>query len=164
MNFKTFWRNKEKQSDKKAVIVNQLDSFKYKTAIETRFMDFDMMGHVNNSVYFTYLEIARTKYWKHAINWDWKKTGIVIANATLDYVTPVFLEDKIIIYVRTSRIGKSSFDLDYLIVKLVSGKEIICSKGKTVCVTFDYTSKTATSIPATERAQMIAFEQLSDQL
>lgn len=164
MNFKTFWRNKEKSPDNKSDIVNQLDSFKYKTSIETRFMDFDMMGHVNNSVYFTYLEIARTKYWKHAISWDWKKTGIVIANAVLDYVTPVFLEDKIIIYVRTSRIGKSSFDLEYLIVKLVAGNEVICSKGKTVCVTFDYDSKSPTSIPATERAQMIAFEQLTETL
>jgi acyl-CoA thioester hydrolase len=47
MIFKTLWRNKSKSTDRKADIINQLDSFKYKTSIETRFADFDMMGHVN---------------------------------------------------------------------------------------------------------------------
>lgn len=160
MNFKTFWRTITKQPDKKADIINHFDSYKYKTTVDTRFIDFDMMGHANNSVYFTYLEIARTKYWHHAINWDWKKTGVVIAKASLDYITPIFLEDKIIVYVRTSRIGSSSFDLEYLIVKKAGDHEVVCSKGKTVCVAFDYASKTSTRIPDTERSKMIAFEQL----
>ncbi len=73
MIFKTFWRTKTKETDKKTEILNQFDSFKYKTNIETRFTDFDMMGHVNNAIYFTYMEIARSKYWKQAIGWDWKR-------------------------------------------------------------------------------------------
>ncbi|MEJ5963457.1 acyl-CoA thioesterase [Pedobacter immunditicola] len=162
MIFKTFWRKKEKRPDKTAEVINHFDNYKYKTTIDTRFADFDMMGHANNSVYFTYLEIARTKYWHHAINWDWKKTGVVIANASLDYITPIFLEDKLIIYVRTSRIGKTSFDLEYLIVKLAGGKEVICSKGKTVCVAFDYAAKAAADIPIREREKMMAFEQLTE--
>jgi len=161
MIFKTFWRTKTNQPDKKADIINTFDSYKYKTSVDTRFIDFDMMGHANNSIYFTYLEIARTKYWHHAINWDWKKTGVVIAKASLDYIAPIFLEDKIIVYVRTSRIGSTSFDLEYLIVKMAGGQEVICSKGKTVCVAFDHVAKNPTQIPATERAKMLAFEQLS---
>lgn len=160
MIFKTFWRNKTVKQDKTADIVNQIDSFKYKTNIETRFADFDMMGHVNNATYFTFMEIARTKYWKQAIQWDWKKTGVVIAQASLEYITPVFLEDKISMYVRTSRIGKSSFDLEYLLIKMENGKEIICSKGKTVCVAFDYEAKISTPIPEEEKNKMMIFEQL----
>ncbi|NRF37379.1 thioesterase family protein [Pedobacter foliorum] len=160
MIFKTFWRNKTIKQDKTTDIVNQIDSFKYKTNIETRFADFDMMGHVNNATYFTFMEIARAKYWKQAIQWDWKKTGVVIAQASLEYTTPVFLEDKISMYVRTSRIGKSSFDLEYLLIKMEHGKEVICSKGKTVCVAFDYEAKISTPIPEEEKNKMILFEQL----
>ncbi len=162
MIFKTFWRKKLNHEDKKADVVNQLDSFKYKTAIETRFADFDMMGHVNNAVYFTYMEIGRSKYWKQAIQWDWKKTGVVIASASLNYILPVLVDDKISMYVRTSRIGRTSFDLEYLIVKLVNGNEEVCSKGKTVCVAYDYESKGAAPIPEHERNKMIIFEQLSN--
>ncbi|WEK21705.1 MAG: thioesterase family protein [Candidatus Pedobacter colombiensis] len=160
MIFKTFWRNKNKKQDKKTETINPLDSFKYKTAIETRFADFDMLGHVNNAVYFTYLEIARAKYWNQAIQWDWKKTGVVIAQASLDYILPVFIEDKISMYVRTSKIGNSSFDLEYILVKLIQDKEEICNRGKTTCVAFDYATKRSFPIPQEERERMITFEQL----
>lgn len=161
MNFKSLWRKKQDQNVKTADIVNNLESFKYKTVIETRFSDFDMMGHVNNAVYFTYMEIARTKYWKQAIQWDWQKTGVVIAKASIDYIEPVLLSDKISMYVRTSRIGNSSFDLEYLIVKLTEGHEVICSKGKTVCVAYNYSTKNTTPIPEHEKNKMIIFEQLN---
>lgn len=160
MIFKTLWRTKEKQTDKKSEIIHKLNDFKYKTVIETRFADFDMMGHVNNAVYFTYMEIARTKYWKQAISWDWEKTGVVIAQASLDYILPVFLKDQISMYVRTSRIGTTSFDLEYMLVKHVNGAEQICTKGKSVCVAFDYAAKKPTLIPETEKQKMITFEQL----
>lgn len=64
-------------------------------------------------------------------------------------------------YVRTSRIGTTSFDLEYLIVKDVNGKEVTCSKGKTVCVAFDYSSKKPVQIPERERNKMMEFEQLA---
>ena len=161
MIFKTFWRNKSNASDRTADIVNQLDSFKFKTTIETRFADFDMMGHVNNAVYFTYMEIARTKYWANAIKWDWKKTGVIVAKASLDYIKPILIDDKVHMYVRTSRIGTSSFDLEYLLVKMKDGNEIVCSKGKTVCVAFDYLTKNSTPIPESEKNKMLIFEQLN---
>lgn len=160
MIFKTFWQNKSKTKDKLTEIRSLSDKFNYKTNIHLRFIDFDMMGHVNNSVYFTYLEIARTKYWEEIIHWDWKKTGIVIAHAEVDYVLPILMGDKIVIHVKTTRIGSTSFDLDYQIVKIQGSTEIICSKGKTVCIAVDYASGKPTAIPASEKQKMISFEQL----
>ncbi|MFD0941156.1 acyl-CoA thioesterase [Pedobacter boryungensis] len=161
MFFKTFWRKKEIATDKKSVNLGHSDSFKYKTTIEMRFADLDMMGHVNNAVYFTYMEIGRTKYWNHAIKWDWQTTGVIIGQASIDYLAPLFLGDKITMQVRTSRIGTTSFDLEYLISKEINGKEIICSRGKTVCVAFDYNSKKPVAIPDKERNKMMEFEQLA---
>jgi len=162
MIFKTIWRKKSNQQDKKSELIQQADSFKYKTSIEPRFSDFDMMGHVNNAVYFTYMEIARAKYWKQAINWDWKKTGVVIAKASLEYILPIQLEDKISMYVRTTRVGKSSFNLEYLLVKHSNNHEVVCSRGSTVCVAYDYSTKKASPIPEEERSKMRIFEQLSE--
>jgi acyl-CoA thioester hydrolase len=160
MYSKTLCRDEPAAVDNMTVEINDADLFKYKTTIETRFGDFDLMGHVNNAVYFSYMEIGRVKYWKQAIRWDWKKTGVVIGNASIKYIVPIHLDDTIQMYVRTSRIGNSSFDLQYLIVKVKHGKETVCSKGTTTCVAFDYALKKATPIPAQERAKMIAFEQL----
>lgn len=160
MIFKTFWRKKENKEDIKSVKEAKTDIFKYRTDLEMRFADLDMMGHVNNAVYFTYMEIGRTKYWQQAIQWDWKKTGVVIGQASIDYIKPLHLGDKISIYIRTSRIGNTSFDLEYLIVKNQNGNEIICSKGRTVCIVYDYESKSPVKIPDKERNKMVAFEQL----
>ncbi|WP_344765971.1 thioesterase family protein [Pedobacter ginsengiterrae] len=161
MIFKTFWQNKSKSKDKLTEIHRFSDKFNYKTNIHLRFVDFDMMGHVNNSVYFTYLEIARTKYWEEIVKWDWKQTGIVIAHAELDYIQPILMNDKIAIHVKTSRIGETSFDLDYQIVKIKGNEEVICSKGKTVCIAIDYATKRPTAIPTAEKQKMVGFEQLS---
>lgn len=163
MIFKTFWQNKSKSKDKLTEIKAFSDKFNYKTNIHLRFVDFDMMGHVNNSVYFTYLEIARTKYWEEIIKWNWKKTGIVIAHAELDYILPIVMNDKIAIHVKTSRIGNTSFDLEYQIVKLKGSEEVICSKGKTVCIAVDYATGKPTAIPEEEKQKMLGFEQLSNQ-
>ncbi|WP_231459444.1 MULTISPECIES: thioesterase family protein [unclassified Pedobacter] len=160
MIFKTLWQNLSKSKDKLTESRVFSDEFNYKTNIHTRFIDFDMMGHVNNSVYFTYLEIARTKYWEETIKWDWQKTGIVIAHAEIDYILPIVMQDKIAVYVKTSRIGSTSFDLDYQIVKIKGGEEVICSKGKTVCIAIDYASKRPTEIPEAEKQRMLGFEQL----
>jgi acyl-CoA thioester hydrolase len=64
-------------------------------------------------------------------------------------------------YIKTSRIGNTSFDLDYLIVKLVNGEEVVCSKGKTVCVAYDYKNGSPTPIPEQEKEKMMLFEQLT---
>ncbi|MCJ0743264.1 acyl-CoA thioesterase [Pedobacter montanisoli] len=136
------------------------DNYKYKTTVEIRFADLDAFGHVNNATYLTYVEVARTKYWKQVIKWNWKKTGIVIREVNISYIKPIVWGDKIFIYVRTSKIGNSSFDIEYKIVKREKEGEILCSIAKTTCVAIDLKSKTSTPIPETERRRMIEFEQL----
>ncbi len=160
MIFKTFWRNNKKKQDRTADINAITNDFKFKTTVEIRFADVDMMGHVNNAIYFTYMEVSRAKYWNKAVYWDWKKTGVVIGKATIDYIKPILLDDKIHVYVRTSRIGNSSFDLEYLLIKEELGKEILCSKGMTTCIAIDYATKRSIPIPSIERNKMIEFEQL----
>jgi acyl-CoA thioester hydrolase len=63
--------------------------------------------------------------------------------------------------VKTSRIGTTSFDLDYQIVKIKGSEEIICSKGKTVCIAVDYATSRPTTIPEEEKQKMLGFEQLN---
>ena len=41
-------------------------AFRVHCPVEVRFRDCDPMGHVNNAVYLTYLELARFAYWSAA--------------------------------------------------------------------------------------------------
>ena len=59
--------------------------------IPIRWGDMDAMGHVNNTVYFRYMEQARISWFEALIPEDeaWQSTGIVIANASCNYKRPI---------------------------------------------------------------------------
>ena len=137
----------------------KLSGYKYKTPIAIRFSDIDAVGHVNNAIYLTYFEEARLKYWREAIEWDISKSGVIVGRSEVNYLKPITLRDEIFCYVRTTRIGNSSFDIMHVLVKLTEHGEEICTTGKTVCISYDYTANKSVSIPQAERARLIEFDE-----
>ena len=137
-----------------------LNDFKYKTPIPIRFSDMDLFGHANNAVFLTYFEQARSNYWNEIIKWDWNAMGIILAKAEVEFLKPIVLTDELFAYVKTSRIGNSSWDLDYLLVTQTNDDTIIKAKGKTIQVCFDYTNNQPAPIPEREKQAMINFEGL----
>ena len=59
--------------------------------IPVRWGDMDAMGHVNNTVYFRYMEQARIGWFDALVPAAeaWKDTGIVIANASCNFKRPI---------------------------------------------------------------------------
>jgi len=136
-----------------------LANFKYKTPIHIRFSDMDAFGHVNNAIYLTYFEIARGNYWTNIIEWDWNEMGIILGRSEIDYRKPITLDDQIVCYVRTSRVGNSSFDVEYILSKVVGDHEEICTTGKTVCISYDYKLGKSMPIPDKQRKKMISYDE-----
>ncbi len=70
---------------------------KFVQPIEIRFFDIDMNNHVNNSVYFTYMENARTNLLMDDFL-AWKADGLtfVISETTCKYASPMRLGDQVI--------------------------------------------------------------------
>lgn len=137
-----------------------ISGFKFRTPITTRFNDFDIFGHANNAVYLTYFEMARSAYWNEIIKWDWDGMGIIIAKAEVLFLKPILLDDRIQAYVRTSKVGTTSFELEYTLTKGIGEDEQICTTGSTVCVSFDYKKNEKALIPADQLSRMIEFEAL----
>jgi len=137
----------------------KLSGYKYKTPITIRFSDIDAVGHVNNAIYLTYFEEARLKYWREAIEWDVSKSGVIVGRSEVNYLKPITLRDEIFCYVRTTRIGNSSFDIMHVLVKLTEHGEEICTTGKTVCISYDYRANKSVSIPYAERTRLIEFDE-----
>jgi acyl-CoA thioester hydrolase len=136
-----------------------LTDYKFRTPIPIRFSDLDFYGHVNNAIYLTYFEIARSHYWKDVVKWDWNHNGIILARAEVTYIKPITRNDEIACYVRTTRIGNSSFDVMHVLVKVTPGGEEICTTGKTVCISYDYSVHKPVKIPAEQRDRMIAYDE-----
>ncbi|TZF83601.1 acyl-CoA thioesterase [Pedobacter sp. BS3] len=135
-----------------------LKQFNFKAYIPVRFADLDVSGHVSNATCLTYFEIARCNYWREVINWNWEEMGIVVARAEIDYISPVKLYDEVFVYVRTSRTGNTSFDLEYVLTVKRGNEDTVCATGKTVCVAFDYDQNKPAPIPDHQLVRMKSFE------
>ena len=136
-------------------------SFRHSTRVEVRFVDIDAFGHVNNANYLSYIEQARVNYFDGIVNWpyDWSKEGIILAKAELDYIQPIKFKDEITIYTRCSRLGNKSLDLEYRIIKIQDGKEILMADANTVLVAFDYINKKPIEVPADWRRALLSYEE-----
>ncbi len=126
------------------------------TPIQLRFVDIDQLGHVNNAVYLTYLEIARIPYFEKVVGEiDWLKKGLILAKVEIDYKMPVLLRDEIRVKVWCSKVGSKSFDLSYSILKRENGLDIEIASAKTVMVCFDYALSVSIEVPNDWRQKLI---------
>jgi acyl-CoA thioester hydrolase len=112
--------------------------------IQVRFVDVDLMGHVNNAVYLSYFENARMHYFKEMLgsDWDWGKDGIILLKNEVEYLKPVLLNDTPKIKIVVVAIGTKSFTLGYELT--VNG--VLYCKGLSILVSYNNRTKKSIAI------------------
>lgn len=66
-------------------------NFRHVLPIQIRFSDVDQFGHMNNSVYFSLYDLAKTTYFRDVFGeQDWNKMAVVVANINANFLAPVF--------------------------------------------------------------------------
>ena len=140
--------------------MKELEKFKFSIGMQLRWGDLDPLAHVNNSIYIQYFEFGRGKYIAQASkSWDWHKNMFLIANISCDYkreLTFSHVEPKV--WVRASRFGNKSFDLEYLITSKSDDGLIIHAQGKSVQVMYDTKSKKSIQIPDWVKEEINQYE------
>ncbi len=133
---------------------------KHKAPIQIRFADTDMLGHVNNANYLTYMELARMSYFNEVVGdvVDWNKEGVILAKATIDYRRPIYLIDNLSIYLTVDHISSKSFNFSYKFVVEKDGEETVCSEGSTIMVCFDYQENKSIVMPDKWRERILKYE------
>lgn len=113
--------------------------------IQVRYVDLDVLGHVNNSVYFSYFEMARVQYFGQVLgkDWDWETNGVILVKNWAEYIKPVFLADQPQITIYVDKIGSKSFDLSYEL----KVNDVLCTTGGSTMVAFDAKSNKTIEIP-----------------
>lgn len=137
--------------------MDEKELFRFHTTLEVRWRDLDALGHVNNAVYFTYLEQARMHYMRElGLGFrSLQDVGIILAEATCTYLSPLYLAEKVTIWVRVSEMRNSSFVFEYRI----EGEDgRLAARARTVQVCYDYGAKRPVPIPDHWRAAITAYE------
>lgn len=116
--------------------------------VQVRFRDTDMLGHVNNAVYLSWMELGRMAFsdskWPFI---EWKNEGFILAHVSIDYVEPVFLNDIVRVYMRAGKIGTKSVHLECIITKQDKRGERVTAKGLNIIVAFDYANNRSMELP-----------------
>jgi acyl-CoA thioester hydrolase len=130
--------------------------YSFTTPVPVRFRDVDAMGHVNNAVYATYMEEARTAYFDAVLEASLADVSSVLANLELDFRRPIELGDEVTVAVRVPELGESSIPMEYEIC--ANGE--VAAVGEAVQVAVDEESKSSKPVPDEWREAIREFEGL----
>jgi acyl-CoA thioester hydrolase len=119
----------------------------YVEHITVRWGDMDSMGHVNNAKYFTYCESARMGYFRAVRMEDHfaGRFGPALAAASLNFRQQVRWPAEIHVETRVTEIGRSSFKMEYTLIRQDDGARV--ADGTGVIVWIDYTTGKSEPLP-----------------
>lgn len=112
-----------------------------------RWGDMDIVGHVNNATYFTYLETARMS-WFLEIGCipEPDGSGPVMINAFCNFINELTYPCDIVAHQYLGAIGRSSFDV-YATLERADNPGVICATGGSRIVWSDRRLRKATPLP-----------------
>lgn len=133
------------------------NSFRFSVTLAVRWRDLDALSHVNNAVYFTYMEQARVGYLQELgllPDTPWG-IGFILAEAHFRFKSPLTLSERVTVRIRVSELGRSSFAFEYR----VEGEDgRLAAEARTTQVCYDYDDQHPVSIPDEWREAIIDFE------
>jgi acyl-CoA thioester hydrolase len=137
-----------------------MDEFRFYHPIEVRYADLDPQGHVNNARFLTFFEQARVTYLMQlglfSKDQSFLDVGIIIADARITFLAPVYFGQDVRVGVRVSRMGNKSMSMDYRVIDSADGREL--ATGSTTIVAFDYHLHQTIPVPEDWRKKIHKYE------
>lgn len=127
----------------------------------TRFGELDTLNHVNNAVYFNWLENARIAYFDDMGFDRGYKAGLqlVLTHNAARYIAPIHLREDYVITLRTASFRRTSFKTEYAI--WVNGALKTTAETVMVCVGTDVSRKLP--IPESVKAHWLTHDGAQDE-
>jgi acyl-CoA thioester hydrolase len=124
----------------------------HQTIMPIRWGDMDAMGHVNNTTYFRYFEIAR-------LDWIFEvsghaalaEQGPVIVNAFCNFLRQLEFPGDLLVKHYVAHPGRTSFDT-YLTIERTDQPGLVWAEGGAKTVWTDYRAKKSIPLPDWFRA------------
>ena len=120
--------------------------FHHRVPVQLRFTDIDQFGHMNNSVYFSLFDMAKTQYFGNVMGLDvFRFLGVVVVNVNADFLSPVHYGEEIAIETAIVHLGHKSLTVVQQALNVQTGDvKCVC---KTIMVCFDMKSKETIELP-----------------
>jgi acyl-CoA thioester hydrolase len=120
-----------------------MSEFPYVRRERVRFRDCDSMGHMNNSVFSTFLEEAR-------IDVLGGLASFILARVEIDFRAELRAGDEVEVRTRCSRIGTKSLELEHEL----HARGLLAAEAKSILVGYDYERGQSVPLPDEVRARL----------
>ncbi|MBQ8423713.1 MAG: acyl-CoA thioesterase [Coprobacter sp.] len=131
--------------------------YKHSVPVQLRFNDIDSLGHVNNSIYFSFYDLGKIRYFS-TVRPEMKEIrdiDLVVANVNANFLMPIFLQENVSVQTTTVSIGNKSVKLAQQIVNDSGDIKAVC---ETILVGFDFKSGETKLISDEWRRAIEAYE------
>jgi acyl-CoA thioester hydrolase len=121
--------------------------------------DMDSYQHVNNVVYFRWFESARIAYLEQIglkEMYHGEGIGPILAAISCNYRRQLSYPDTVAVGAKISRIGRTSFEMEHVLVS--DSQQAAIADGKSTIVTFDYRQQRPVPVPDDIRARIEQLE------
>lgn len=130
--------------------------FRHRQPVQLRFVDIDALGHVNNTVYFQLMDLAKYKYFAALGGVLEGDITVVVVNVNCSFFSPAYIDEELEVLTGVESIGEKSLRLEQRVVCRSSGDvKCICH---TVMAGFDRRYVCGVEIPADWHRRISAFE------
>ena len=123
------------------------------TRIQTRWPDFDALGHLNHAVYHVYLDEARDETLRNTVG-DFDAWPNVVVHASIDYRREVALGVReVIVHTQIAEVGRSSVRFEQ---RIVTPDGELAAEAEAVLVAWDPETRRSREITPEERQRLTA--------
>jgi acyl-CoA thioester hydrolase len=140
-------------------VTDRKPPFKFSALARVGFSDTDAQGIVYYGRYMPYFDTARVEYHRHL---DLLRTDpdeerqFVMRAGTIDYQAPASFDDPIEVFIRISRIGRTSVTYEFAAYR--ADTDLLMVSAQQTLVLVDLDERKACEIPEWYRARIRAFE------
>ena len=131
--------------------------FKFRARTRVGFSDTDAQGVVYYGRYNPYFDLARVEYLRSLGLLHRSEDGDFVMRANdVEYFAPARFDDELEIYVRVSRLGRTSVTFEFAAYEMADGRLMVTAHQTLVYV--DRARREATPVPDVFRDAVAAFE------
>ncbi len=119
----------------------------FETHIAVRWGDMDAMGHVNNAMYFRYLESTRLDWFRQiGFQPDPQGQGPVIVNAFCNFYRQLEYPDDMLLKMYVSDPARTTFE-SWITIEKADQPGVICAAGGATTIWVDFPKQKAVDLP-----------------
>lgn len=136
--------------------------FRHCFNVQTRFTDIDILGHVNNNVYFSMMDLAKIDYIHTISEGTMSVTDIrsVVVNVNCDFFEPSYFNEPLQVWTAVTSVGTRSFVIEQRIINSATRRTKCMAR--TTLAGFDPATARGADLDPILTAAVAAFERRPD--